>query len=115
MTFPGPLPEGAIAVIFTSMRSADDDHGYEAMAERMLELVEAQHGYLGATSVRDPATRVGITVSYWVDESAARQWKQVAEHQLAQREGRRHWYEHYRVEVCRVVRQYDHTSSTLDD
>ena len=106
MTLAAPLPEGAIAVIFTSVRSTDDDEGYEAMAARMLELVEAQHGYLGATSVRDPATRLGITVSYWVDESAARQWKQVAEHLLAQREGKRRWYTQYRVEICSIVRQY---------
>ena len=70
MSAPDPLPEGAVAVIFTSQRSGDDE-GYAAMAERMMTLVEAQDGYLGATSVRDPATGVGITVSYWRDEAAA--------------------------------------------
>lgn len=105
MSAPNPLPEGAVAVIFTSQRSGDDE-GYAAMAERMMTLVEAQDGYLGATSVRDPATGVGITVSYWRDEAAARQWKQVAEHRVAQSEGRRRWYARYRVEVCTVQRQY---------
>lgn len=108
MKLPGILPEGAIAVIFTSQRSADDVDGYEAMAVRMLELVETQDGYLGATSVRDPATGLGVTVSYWRDEDAARQWKRVAEHLVAQREGKERWYTQYRVEVCAVQRQYGH-------
>ncbi|MHA7835251.1 MAG: antibiotic biosynthesis monooxygenase family protein, partial [Algiphilus sp.] len=90
------------------------DEGYEAMAERMLALVETQDGFLGATSVRDPDTGLGITVSYWRDEPAARQWKQVAEHLVAQREGRRRWYARYRVEVCTVLRQYDHDVTVLD-
>lgn len=112
MKAPTELPEGAVAVIFTSQLAADNA-GYDATAQRMLELVEAQPGYLGATSVRDPASGTGVTVSYWVDEAAAREWKQVTEHLHAQREGRRRWYASYRVEVCTVSRQYHHTDTDL--
>lgn len=90
------------AVIFTSLRTPGD-HGYAATAARMEELAAQQPGYLGLESARDS---LGVTVSYWVDEAAAAAWKQVAEHLVAQREGRRGWYADYRVRVATVTRDY---------
>ena len=62
-----------VAVIFTSLRT-DGDDGYAAMAARMAELAAEQPGYLGLESARDPGSRLGVTVSYWVDEASARAW-----------------------------------------
>ncbi|MGK2886705.1 MAG: antibiotic biosynthesis monooxygenase family protein [Rhodococcus sp. (in: high G+C Gram-positive bacteria)] len=72
----------------------------------MEQLAATQPGYLGIESVRDPETRLGITVSYWSTEDAARAWKQVAEHVDAQREGAARWYEAYEVRVVSVMRAY---------
>lgn len=91
-----------VAVIFTSLRT-EGDNGYAAMSAAMDELARAQPGYLGIESARD---QVGITVSYWRDEQAARDWKQVAQHLIAQRRGREVWYRDYRVRVATVVRDY---------
>lgn len=91
------------AVVFTSVRAPDDDAGYAEMARLMDELAAAQPGYLGVESARDG---VGITVSYWVDDAAARAWKQVAEHLVAQQRGRQAWYSDYRVRVATVHRDY---------
>lgn len=99
------FPAGAVAVIFTSVLSPDAE-GYEVMASRMETLAAQQPGYLGITSARDPESGLGITVSYWQDEAAARNWKQVAEHREAQAQGRRRWYAEYRVEVCEIRRSY---------
>lgn len=90
------------AVIFTSLRTPGD-RGYAATAARMEELAAQQPGYLGLESAR---YGLGVTVSYWVDEAAAAAWKQVAEHLVAQREGRRGWYADYRVRVATVTRDY---------
>jgi len=98
-----------VAVIFTSLRSQVDD-GYDAMSERMGVLAAEQPGYLGIESVRDG---VGITVSYWRDEAAARAWKSVAEHLVAQRSGRDRWYLDYRVRVASVLRDYGPATSPL--
>ena len=91
-----------IAVIFTSIRTSEDS-GYEEMAAALLRSVRAQDGYLGVESAHEA---LGITVSYWRDEGAARAWKTVAEHLVAQRLGRDEWYRSYRVRVARVVRDY---------
>lgn len=99
------FPAGAVVVIFTSVLSNDGD-GYEAMASRMEALAAQQPGYLGMTSARNPESGLGITVSYWRDEAAARDWKQVAEHREAQAQGRQRWYAGYRVEVCEIRRSY---------
>jgi heme-degrading monooxygenase HmoA len=95
------------AVIFTSVLGSDAN-GYAAMSAAMEALARVQPGYLGIESARD---RVGITVSYWVDEDAARAWKQVARHLVAQRLGRERWYLDYRVRVATVLRDYGRDDS----
>lgn len=90
------------AVIFTSVRT-EPDAGYADMAERMLTLAAEQDGYLGVESARDG---LGITVSYWRDLDAIRQWKQQVEHREAQRLGREQWYSGYRVRIAKVEREY---------
>lgn len=90
------------AVIFTSLRT-EGDNGYAVMSRRMVELAVEQPGFLGIESARED---VGITVSYWADDPAARAWKEVAEHLVAQERGRRTWYSDYQVRVATVTRSY---------
>lgn len=94
------------AVIFSSRRTPRDDAGYADAARRMDELAAAQPGCLGIETARDPATRFGVTVSYWSTEDDARAWKRVAEHVEVQRLGRTRWYEHYEVRIASVTRTY---------
>lgn len=99
-----------VAVIFTSTRTPGDE-GYAAMATAMDALAAAQPGYLGVESARDG---LGITVSYWRDEVAARAWKGVAAHVVAQRRGRERWYADYRVRIATVTRDYGKRDSDFD-
>ena len=95
---------GALAVIFTSLRT-EGDHGYAQTADEMVALAARQPGFLGVESARG-ADGLGITVSYWRDEEAIRAWRAHADHLAAQRAGRERWYRAYRVRVCRVEREY---------
>ena len=92
------------AVIFTNLRT-EGDHGYAAMAERMVELGSHYDGFLGLESARG-ADGLGVTVSYWRDEASIAAWKRDAEHQQAQRGGRETWYADYEVRVAKVERAY---------
>jgi len=94
-----------VAVIFSSRRRPDEGTAYGEAAERMEQLARGQDGFLGIESARG-TDGVGLTVSYWRDEGAARAWKQVAEHLEAQRRGREEWYEEYVVRVATVTRAY---------
>lgn len=99
-----------VAVIFTSTRKPGDG-GYNVMAASMRALAAEQSGFLGIESAR---ADIGITVSYWTDQQAARGWKRVAAHLVAQRRGREVWYEDYRVRLALVERDYSLGSSPLE-
>jgi heme-degrading monooxygenase HmoA len=92
------------AMIFTSRRT-EGDNGYEAMAAAMFELALKQPGCLGAEHAREPGG-IGITVAYFSDEAAISNWKQHAQHLVAQRLGKERWYSHYKIRVARVERAY---------
>ncbi len=90
------------AVIFTSIRTTDDD-GYNEMSEKMVQLAELQDGYLGVEAARN---ETGITVSYWKDLESIKKWKQQTDHLLAQQLGRQKWYGSYKTRICLVERDY---------
>lgn len=90
------------AVIFSSLRT-EGDAGYCTMADRMLELVAEQPGFLGVEAARED---IGITVSYWRDLESIQHWKQNAEHQQARKKGREQWYKHFVLRIAKVEREY---------
>lgn len=95
------------AVIFTNQRT-EGDRGYEATAERMVELASEQPGFLGVESVRG-ADGFGVTVSYWRSLEDITGWRQHAEHRVAQEAGRDVWYADYQLRICEVLRSpYGH-------
>ena len=101
-------PPGAIAVIFLSARTGTDEDGYVRAAAAMETAAAALDGYLGLDSARG-GNGVGITVSWWRDEEAARAWRDDPEHARIRKQGRAVWYDWYRVIVATVDRAYDWT------
>lgn len=91
------------AVIFSSVRT-DGDNGYNETAGRMVELAGEIEGFLGIESARN---ELGISVSYWRDLESIRQWKNQAEHLLAQKYGREKWYSAFKTRIALVERDYD--------
>jgi heme-degrading monooxygenase HmoA len=97
---------GTIAVIFVAQRTDSDDAGYHAAAEAMDALAAAQPGYVGIDSVRRE-DGLGITVSYWANEDAAKAWRDHPEHAAIREQGRDRWYRHYSLHVAEIGRSYD--------
>jgi heme-degrading monooxygenase HmoA len=91
------------AVIFSSIRNEVDD-GYSDMSVKMTELASKQQGFLGVESAR---AGLGITVSYWRDMEAVRNWKENAEHKIARAKGRSDWYQSFKVRIAKVERDYE--------
>lgn len=98
-----PHFEPYYAVIFTSIRT-EVDQNYSKMSQLMEELAKKQAGYLGIDSARN---EVGITISYWKDLEAIKNWKQQADHLVAQKKGRTDWYQWYKVRICKVEHEYE--------
>lgn len=90
------------AVIFSSTMK-NNEPGYEKMADLMLTLASQSDGFLGVESARE---QLGITVSYWRDLTAIKDWKANTDHQLAQQQGKALWYSHYVTRICKVEREY---------
>lgn len=91
------------AVIFSSLKTNDTD-GYNEMANKMEELVKNQVGFLGMESVRN---KLGITISYWKNLDAIKQWKANMAHIEAREKGKSNWYKKFKVRICKVERDYD--------
>ncbi len=96
----------SIAVIFVNQRSLNDPQGYVEAAEAMVALAKEQPGYLGVDSVRNE-DGLGITISYWENEAAAKAWRDHPEHAAIRDRGRSDWYEYYDLHVAQVTRSYD--------
>ena len=105
-------PERYFAVIFTAQRSLSGDDIYDITADRMVLLARRQPGFLGVESVRGD-DGIGITVSYWVDRDAIANWRQHAEHLVAQALGRQEFYDWYRVRVAEVVAERTFIASNI--
>ncbi|GAA6167571.1 antibiotic biosynthesis monooxygenase family protein [Sessilibacter corallicola] len=90
------------AVIFASIK-IEEDQGYAETSARMIELAKKQPGFIGMDSAR---VDVGVTVSYWQDLASIKQWKQNAEHQVAQAFGREQWYSRYKIRIAKVELEY---------
>lgn len=90
------------AVIFTSTKK-NETEGYDEMAIKMVALAQQQEGFLGVESARN---EIGITVSYWKDLEAIKNWKQNLEHLEAQQKGIKSWYSNYTVRIALVEREY---------
>ena len=91
------------AVIFTSKRT-EGDNGYAEMTQLMDSLAKKQKGFIGVDSARND---IGITVSYWKNLEAIKNWKQQTDHLMAQKKGRTDWYSWYNVKICKVEREYE--------
>ena len=91
------------AVIFSTIRTTIDED-YNETAQRMELLAKEQSGFLGMESVRDG---FGVTISYWDSLEAITRWKNHAEHTIARENGRKLWYQEYKLRICKVERDYD--------
>lgn len=91
-------------VVFRNRKRADiDQHAYDAEAERMEALAREQPGFLSFKSYLSDDKEV-IALSEWESENAARAWRKVAEHRVAQRRGRTDYYEEYTLFACNEPR-----------
>ena len=87
-------------VVFRNRKHADIDRAaYDAQAEEMERLAARRPGFLSFKTYTADDGEV-IAVSEWADEASARAWGTVAEHRVAQADGRARWYAEYTLFGC---------------
>lgn len=97
-----------IAVIFEVWPANDDRRGqYLSIAANLREDLAKIDGFLSIErfqSLADPDKL--LSLSFWRDEEAVREWRNLPSHRLAQGQGRDGVFENYRLRVAAVMRDY---------
>lgn len=96
-----------MAVIFELEPKEGQASRYFELAGELKDLLSNQDGFISVErfeSVSQPGRY--LSLSFWRDEQAVRQWRQQASHRAAQEEGRLSTFAHYRLRVAQVVRDY---------
>lgn len=96
-----------IAVIFEVVPAPGQMNAYLDTAAGLRPLLEGIDGFISIErfqSLSDPS-RI-LSLSFWRDEEAVRQWRNLPPHRSAQAAGRESIFTDYRLRVAAVVRDY---------
>ncbi len=96
-----------IAVIFEVETAAGRQGDYFALAAELRPLLEQMDGFISIErfqSLSHPDKL--LSLSFWRDEQAVRNWRTVEMHRAAQAQGRGGIFTDYRLRVASVVRDY---------
>lgn len=50
-----------------------------------------------------------LSMNVWTDEAAVERWRNVMQHRMSQKEGRKKLFESYKITVCSEIRSYTDT------
>ena len=96
-----------IAVIFEVEPADGRQEDYLAMAAKMRPLLEQQDGFISVERFQSLTTPAKLlSLSFWRDEEAVRNWRCLGAHRGAQRAGREGMFADYRLRVAGIIRDY---------
>lgn len=110
-------PTEVIVIFKTHLRYGADEEAYGRASVRMRKLVADVPGFI---SIKGYTAEDGeeIDIVRFKDEEALQAWRDQPEHRATQERGRNEFYDHYWVQACRVMREYEfrlNPSSGPDD
>ncbi|MEP7247406.1 MAG: antibiotic biosynthesis monooxygenase [Gammaproteobacteria bacterium] len=102
-----------IAVIFEVLPRNGQVNAYLDAAAALRPLLSKIDGFVSIerfASLSDP--RKLLSLSFWRDQDAVLQWRNLEAHRRVQEAGRREIFESYRLRVAHVLRDYGMTERT---
>ena len=96
-----------IAVIFEVVPREGSKDAYLSAAASLRPLLETMDGFISIErfeSLSQPGKL--LSLSFWRDEDAVRQWRNLDAHRRVQRAGRDEIFADYRLRVAGVMRDY---------
>jgi len=102
-----------IAVIFEVWPHAHHRNDYFDLAKELRPLLEQIDGFISVERF-ESLTEKGkiLSLSFWRDEDAVAQWRNLEQHRAAQAKGRGGIFRDYRLRIAGVVRDYGMDSRT---
>ncbi len=101
------IGETMIVVIFEVYPKEDHKDQYLDIAADIRPMLEEVDGFISVErfqSLNDPSKL--LSISFFENEEAVQQWRQLSEHRKAQRYGRAEIFKDYRIRVAHVMRDY---------
>src|SRR4051812_39448520 len=96
-----------IAVIFVVKPNAEKKQEYLDIAAELRPLLEGVDGFISIERFQSLSDEGKIlSLSFWRDEEAVRQWRELEQHREAQKEGRERIFMDYRLRIAEVIRDY---------
>ncbi|WP_455198429.1 antibiotic biosynthesis monooxygenase family protein [Kaarinaea lacus] len=96
-----------IAVIFEVYPNEAGRDEYLEIAGELRSMTENFDGFISIERFQSLVDENKIlSLSFWRDEEAVKNWRNVAEHRIAQQKGKTSLFESYRIRVAEVVRDY---------
>lgn len=96
-----------IAVIFEVLPAENRKQHYLELAAALKPQLEQIDGFISIErfqSLSDPQKL--LSLSFWRDEQALQQWRNLPDHRAAQAQGRQGAFAGYRLRVAGVIRDY---------
>jgi heme-degrading monooxygenase HmoA len=99
--------EAVIAVIFEFTPKEGRFADYKALAEGLADDVRNADGFISIERFESISNKGKfVSLSFWRDEEAVRNWRNLQKHREAQRKGRGGIFASYRLRVAQVMRDY---------
>lgn len=96
-----------IAVIFEVEPHAPHRDDYFRVAAELRPLLDEIEGFISIERFQSLSDEGRIlSLSFWRDEEAVAQWRNLEAHRAAQTEGRERIFRDYRLRIAHVVRDY---------
>jgi heme-degrading monooxygenase HmoA len=94
-------------VIFEVWPKEEGRQEYLDIAAALLPVLEKMDGFISIErfqSLSDPGKI--LSLSFWRDDAAIANWRQVERHRMAQAKGRGELFRDYRLRIAGVIRDY---------
>ncbi len=99
-----------LAVIFEVYPTAEGKAEYLDIAAELRGFLENRDGFISIERFQSLSEAGKIlSLSFWRDEDAIKEWRNLLEHRTAQRKGKEALFRNYRIRVANVVRDYSGT------
>tara|TARA_E500000318_G_scaffold48470_2_gene45620 strand:+ start:3384 stop:3731 length:348 start_codon:yes stop_codon:yes gene_type:complete len=96
-----------IAVIFEVEPHPDHKDGYLEIAASMRALVDQVDGFISVERFQSLTNENKLlSLSYFRDEKAVEDWRNLVAHRQAQAQGRDKYFKDYRLKVASILRDY---------
>lgn len=101
------------AVIFEVVPTVEGKNEYLEIAAELRTFLENLDGFISIERFQSLVDENKIlSLSFWRDEEAITNWRNLMEHRNAQSSGKKRLFESYRIRVAEVVRDYTETERT---